>query len=129
MLIRFHGRTAARGVGQAIAHSLAGGSAYVFACDLDEVVPIVGCLNGVVEIIAAKVDVTDETSIAEVVREAGGTTDIFICVAGGVRRQKRRSRPASWRPARLRAAVKRLVARVLCSRQQHRHAPHGRSMQ
>jgi 3-oxoacyl-[acyl-carrier protein] reductase len=97
MLIRFDGRTAivagaARGIGQAIARSLASDGARVFACDLlvDEVVPIAGRLNGAGEIIAAKVDVTDETSIAEVVREAGGIAEILVYVAGGVRGQKRR---------------------------------------
>jgi 3-oxoacyl-[acyl-carrier protein] reductase len=98
MLIRFDGRTAivagaARGIGQAIARSLASDGARVFACDLlvDEVVPIAGHLNGAGEIIAIKVDVTDETSIAEVVRKAGGTADILVYVAGGVCGQKRRA--------------------------------------
>jgi 3-oxoacyl-[acyl-carrier protein] reductase len=41
------------------------------------------------EIIAARVDVTDESSIAEVVRAAAGT-DILVYVAGGVRGQRPR---------------------------------------
>jgi 3-oxoacyl-[acyl-carrier protein] reductase len=97
MLIRFDGRTAivagaARGIGQAIARSLASDGARVFACDLlvDELVPIAGRLNGGGEIIAAKVDVTDESSIAEIVRKAGGSADILVYVAGGVRGQKPR---------------------------------------
>jgi 3-oxoacyl-[acyl-carrier protein] reductase len=96
MLIRFDGCTAivagaARGIGQAIARSLASDDARVFACDLlvDGVFPILGRLNGAREIIAAKVDVNDETSIAEVVHEAGGTADVLVYVAGGVRGQKR----------------------------------------
>jgi len=97
MLIRFDGRTAivagaARGIGQAIARSLASYGARVLACDLlvDEIVPIAGRLNGGGEIIAAKVDVTDETSIADIVRKAGGVADILVYVAGGVRGQKPR---------------------------------------
>ena len=97
MLIRFDGRTvivagAARGIGQAIARSRASDCARVFARDLlvDEVVPIAGRLNGAGEIIAAKVGVTDETSMAEVVREAGGAADILAYVAGGVHGQTRR---------------------------------------
>jgi 3-oxoacyl-[acyl-carrier protein] reductase len=88
MLIRFDGCTPAKGVGQAIARSLAGAGDCVF--DLDEVVPIAARLNGAGKIIAAKVDVTDETSIAEVVRGAGDTTDILVYVAGGARGQARR---------------------------------------
>ena len=96
MLIRFDGRTAivagaARDIGQAIARPLASDRARVFACDLlvDEVVRIAGRLNGAGEIIAAKIDLTGETAIAEVVRAAGGTADILVYVAGGVRGQKR----------------------------------------
>jgi 3-oxoacyl-[acyl-carrier protein] reductase len=97
MLIRFDGRTAivagaARGIGQAIARSLASDGARVLACDLlvDELVPLAGCLNGGGEIIAAKVDVTDESSIADIIRKAGGAADILVYVAGGVRGQKPR---------------------------------------
>jgi 3-oxoacyl-[acyl-carrier protein] reductase len=95
MLIRFDGRTAivagaARGIGQAIARSLANDGARVFACDLlvDEIVPIAGRVNEAGEIIAAEVDVTDESSIADLVRAAGGSADILVYVAGGVRGQK-----------------------------------------
>ena len=94
MLIRFDGRTAivagaARGIGQAIARSLASDGARVIACDLlvDELKAIAGRVDGGGEIIAAKVDVTDENSIGEVVRSAGAT-DILVYVAGGVRGQK-----------------------------------------
>jgi 3-oxoacyl-[acyl-carrier protein] reductase len=96
MLIRFDGRTAivagaARGIGQTIARSLANDGARVVACDLlvDDLAPIAGRVDGGGEIIAARVDVTDEASIAEVVRIAGGA-DILVYVAGGVRGQRPR---------------------------------------
>jgi 3-oxoacyl-[acyl-carrier protein] reductase len=96
MLIRFDGRTAivagaARGIGQTIARSLASDGARVIACDLlvDELAAIAGRVEGGGEIIAARVDVTDESSIAEVVRAAAGT-DILVYVAGGVRGQRPR---------------------------------------
>jgi 3-oxoacyl-[acyl-carrier protein] reductase len=96
MLIRFDGRTAivagaARGIGQTIARSLANDGARVVACDLlvDDLAPIAGHVDGGGEIIAAKVDVTDEASITEVVRTAGGA-DILVYVAGGVRGQRPR---------------------------------------
>jgi 3-oxoacyl-[acyl-carrier protein] reductase len=96
MLIRFDGRTAlvagaARGIGQIIARSLASDGARVFACDLlvDELKAVAGRVEGGGEIIATGVDVTDEGSIAEVVRTAGGA-DILVYVAGGVRGQKPR---------------------------------------
>jgi 3-oxoacyl-[acyl-carrier protein] reductase len=97
MLIRFDGRTAivagaARGIGQAIARSLANDGARVVACDLlvDDLVPVAGGVDGAGEIIAAKVDVTDEASIAGIIREASGAADILVYVAGGVRGQKPR---------------------------------------
>jgi 3-oxoacyl-[acyl-carrier protein] reductase len=93
MLIRFDGRTAivagaARGIGQTIARSLANDGARVIACDLlvDDLAALAGRVDGGGEIIAAKVDVTNEASIAEVVRTAGGA-DILVYVAGGVRGQ------------------------------------------
>jgi len=96
MLIRFDGRTAivagaARGIGQAIARALASDGARVIACDLlvDELAAIAGGVDGGGEIIAAGVDVSDESSIAEVARAAGGT-DILVYVAGGVRGQRPR---------------------------------------
>ena len=96
MLIRFDGRTAivagaARGIGQTIARSLANDGAHVIACDLlvDDLAPIAGRVEGGGEIIAAKVDVTNEASIAEVVHTAGGA-DILVYVAGGVRGQRPR---------------------------------------
>src|SRR5215472_1037445 len=96
MLIRFDGRTAivagaARGIGQTIARSLAADGARVIACDLlvDALAPLAGRVDGGGDIIASGVDVTDEASIAEVVRSAGGA-DILVYVAGGVRGQKPR---------------------------------------
>src|SRR4030095_2923355 len=96
MLIRFDGRTAivagaARGIGQTIARSLANDGARVIACDLlvDDLAGLAGRVDGGGEIIAAKVDVTNEASIAEIVRMAGGA-DILVYVAGGVRGQRPR---------------------------------------
>ncbi|MBL8568402.1 MAG: SDR family oxidoreductase [Phreatobacter sp.] len=96
MLIRFDGQTAivagaARGIGQSIARSLASDGARVVACDLlvDQLQAIAGPVAGGGEIIAAKVDVTDEASIAAVVATAGAP-DIAVYVAGGVRGQKPR---------------------------------------
>jgi 3-oxoacyl-[acyl-carrier protein] reductase len=94
MLIRFDGRTAivagaARGIGQTIARALAADGARVVACDLlvDALTPLAGRVEGGGEIIVSTVDVTDETSIAEVAQAAGGV-DILVYVAGGVRGQK-----------------------------------------
>src|ERR1700744_2429715 len=94
MLIRFDGRTAivagaAHGIGQAIARSLANDGARVIACDLllDDIVPLAGPVDGGGEIITMKGDVTDEASIAEVIRDAG-SSDILVYVAGGVRGQR-----------------------------------------
>ena len=96
MLIRFDGQTAivagaARGIGQAIARSLAADGARVVACDLlvEELEPLAGPVEGGGEIIAAKVDATDEASLAAVVATAG-RPDIAVYVAGGVRGQKPR---------------------------------------
>lgn len=52
-------------------------------CLSSEAVPIADRLNGAGETI---VDVTDETCIVEVVREAGGTADILVYVVGLHRR-------------------------------------------
>src|SRR4029434_6845835 len=96
MLIRFDGRTAivagaARGTGQTIARSLANDGARFIACDLlvDDLAGLAGRVDGGGEIIAAKVDVTNEASIAEIVRMAGGA-DTLVYVAGGVRGQRPR---------------------------------------
>jgi NAD(P)-dependent dehydrogenase (short-subunit alcohol dehydrogenase family) len=144
MLIRFDGRTAivagaARGIGRTIARSLANDGARVVACDLlvDDLTPIAGRVDGGGEIIAAKVDVTDEASIAEVVRTAGDA-DILVYVAGGVRGQ--RPRPLEEVSAddfdaivdankpRLRAAVEQLAGRVPRQFRQHDcDAAHGRA--
>jgi 3-oxoacyl-[acyl-carrier protein] reductase len=95
MLIRFDGRTAivagcARGIGQSIARSFANDGARVIACDLllDDIAPLAGAVEGGGEIITARIDVTDEASIADVVRLAGGDVDILVYVAGGVRGQR-----------------------------------------
>src|SRR3984893_12573681 len=96
MLIRFDGRTAivagaARGIGQTIARSLANDGARVIACDLlvDDLAALAGRVDGGGEIHAARVDVTNEASIAEVAGTAGGA-DILVYVAGGVRGQRPR---------------------------------------
>src|ERR1700759_5141430 len=85
------GAGAARGIGQTIARALAADGARVIACDLlaEQLAPLKRRVEGGGEIITAAVDVTDETSIAEVVRSAGGA-DILVYVAGGVRGQKPR---------------------------------------
>src|ERR1700724_3110705 len=94
MLIRFDGRTAivagaARGIGATIARTPANDGARVIACDLlvDDLAALAGRADGGGEIIAAKVDVTNEASIAEVAPTAGGA-DILVYVAGGARGQK-----------------------------------------
>jgi 3-oxoacyl-[acyl-carrier protein] reductase len=96
MLIRFDGRTAivagaARGIGQTIARSLASDGARVIACDLlvDDLASLAGRVEGGGAIVAAKIDVTSEASIADVMRTAG-SPDILVYVAGGVRGQKPR---------------------------------------
>ena len=95
MLIRFDGRKvivagAARGIGQAIARSLAADGAEVFACDLmaEALQPLAGPVEGGGSIHAVSVDVTDEASIAQVVAATGTGADILVYVAGGVRGQK-----------------------------------------
>ncbi|QCK86446.1 SDR family oxidoreductase [Phreatobacter aquaticus] len=95
MLIRFDGRKvivagAARGIGQAIARSLAADGAEVFACDLmvEALEPLAGPVEGGGSIRPLAVDVTDEASIARVVEATGGRADILVYVAGGVRGQK-----------------------------------------
>lgn len=97
MLIRFDGKTAivagaARGIGQAITRSLAADGAEVFACDLltEALEPLTGktATGGAVH--ALPVDVTDEASIRAVIEAAGGTVDILVYVAGGVRGQRPR---------------------------------------
>lgn len=95
MLIRFDRRKiivagAARGIGQAIARSLAADGAEVFACDLmvEALEPLAGKVEGGGSIRPLAVDVTDEASIARVVEATGGDADILVYVAGGVRGQK-----------------------------------------
>jgi 3-oxoacyl-[acyl-carrier protein] reductase len=95
MLIRFDERKiivagAARGIGQAIARSLAADGAEVFACDLmvEALEPLAGKVEGGGSIRPLAVDVTDEASIARVVEATGGDADILVYVAGGVRGQK-----------------------------------------
>jgi 3-oxoacyl-[acyl-carrier protein] reductase len=80
---------AARGIGRAIAEAFATCGAQVWACDLllDEVAAFAGpAATGGGVIHAMKVDVTDTTSIAEVVA-AASAPDILVYAAGGVRGQ------------------------------------------
>lgn len=97
MQIRFDGQSvivagAARGIGRAIAEAFADEGAQVYACDvlLGEVEAFAGARAGGGAIHALPVDVTDELSIAAVVKAAqagSGRVDALIYVAGGVRGQ------------------------------------------
>ena len=87
MPIRFDGDTAivaaaAGGIGQAIARSRVTVPSPA-TCLSTGNHSNCGRLNGVGEIIAVKVDVTGETPIAELVREAGGPADVLVYRAGG----------------------------------------------
>jgi 3-oxoacyl-[acyl-carrier protein] reductase len=84
MLIRFDGKTvvvagAARGIGRAIVRAFASDGALVVACDR-----LVGEIEPGERIKALAVDVTDPTSVASVVTQAGGRVDVLVYVAGGV---------------------------------------------
>ena len=106
MDIRFDGKTvvvagAARGIGRAIARAFAADGASVLACDR-----LVGEIEPSDRIKALAVDVTDPSSIDAVVAQAGGTIDVLVYVAGGIRGQKqkpledvsRRTSTRSWTP-------------------------------
>jgi 3-oxoacyl-[acyl-carrier protein] reductase len=96
MLIGFEGKRvivagAARGIGQAIAQAFAERGAEVIACDrlLDEVERFaaeVSPAGGSIH--PAYVDVADKTSIEAIVRQAGGTIDVLVYVAGGISGQR-----------------------------------------
>lgn len=96
MLITFEGKRvivagAARGIGHAIAVAFAENGGTVTACDrlVDEVEKFAGPVkSGVIR--AARVDVTDKTSIAAVVEAAGGPIDVLVYVAGGIRGQRQK---------------------------------------
>ena len=95
MLITYQGKRvivagAARGIGQAIAVAFAENGADVSACDrlVDEVKSFAGPAKGGGIVHAAEVDVTDKPSIEAVVAAAGGTIDVLVYVAGGIRGQK-----------------------------------------
>ena len=95
MLISFEGKRvivagAGRGIGQAIAIAFAESGAAVIACDRlsREVEHLAGpAKSGGGMIRAAKVDVTDKASVEAVVAQAGGTVDVLVYVAGGIRGQ------------------------------------------
>jgi 3-oxoacyl-[acyl-carrier protein] reductase len=98
MDIQFEGKRvlvtgAARGIGRAICEAFAADGAAVVATDVNlaELEPLrnstIAKRGG--SIITARLDVTDEDSISEVVAEQGGEFDIFVHVAGGVLGQKR----------------------------------------
>jgi NAD(P)-dependent dehydrogenase (short-subunit alcohol dehydrogenase family) len=95
MLITYQGKRvivagAARGIGHAIAVAFAENGGDVTACDrlVDEVKSFAGPAKGGGTIRAAEVDVTDKPSIEAVVAAAGGTIDVLVYVAGGIRGQK-----------------------------------------
>ena len=96
MLITFEGKRvlvagAARGIGHGIAVAFAENGAEVIACDrlFEEVEQFAGPAKaGGGAIRSAKVDVTDKPSIDAVVAQAGGTIDVLVYVAGGIRGQR-----------------------------------------
>ena len=96
MLITFEGKRvivagAARGIGHAIAVAFAENGGKVTACDrlFEEVEHYAGpAKTGGGTIRAAKVDVTDKPSIDAVVAQAGGSIDVLVYVAGGIRGQR-----------------------------------------
>src|SRR6185295_19478636 len=98
MLITFEGKRvivagAARGIGHAIAAAFAENGGEVTACDrlFEELEHFAGpAKSGGGTIRAAKVDVTDKASIEAVVAQAGGTIDVLVYVAGGIRGQKQK---------------------------------------
>ena len=97
MLITYQGKRvivagAARGIGHAIAVAFAENGGEVTACDrlVDEVKSFGGPAAGGGTIHAAAVDVTDKPSIEAVVAAAGGTIDVLVYVAGGIRGQRPR---------------------------------------
>jgi len=92
MLITYQGKRvivagAARGIGHAIAVAFADNGGEVTACDrlVDEVKSFAGPAKGGGTVHAAAVDVTDKPSIEAVVAAAGGTIDVLVYVAGGIR--------------------------------------------
>lgn len=98
MDIQFEGKRvlvtgAARGIGRAICEAFAADGATVVATDVNlaELEPLrdstIAKRGG--SISTARLDVTDENGIAELVAEHGGAFDIFVHVAGGVLGQKR----------------------------------------
>src|SRR5436305_987855 len=96
MLITFEGKRvivagAARGIGHAIAVAFAENGGEVTACDrlFEEVDHFVGpAKSGGGIIRAARVDVTDKASVQAVIAQAGGTIDVLVYVAGGIRGQR-----------------------------------------
>ena len=97
MLITFEGKRvivagAARGIGHAIAVAFAENGGDVIACDrlLEEVEKFAGPAKAGGAIRAAKVDVTDKTSVEAVVAQAGDAVDVLVYVAGGIRGQRPR---------------------------------------
>src|SRR5205085_11408090 len=96
MLITFEGKRvivagAARGIGHAIAVAFAENGGDVTACDrlFEEVERFAGpAKSGGGTIRAAKVNVTDKASVEAVVTEAGGSVDVLVYVAGGIRGQR-----------------------------------------
>lgn len=98
MLITYQGKRvivagAARGIGHAIAVAFAENGGTVTACDVlvEEIEGFAGPVSkGGGAIHPAWVDVTDLKSIESVVAGAGGTIDVLVYVAGGIRGQKQK---------------------------------------
>ncbi|MBU2326641.1 MAG: SDR family oxidoreductase [Alphaproteobacteria bacterium] len=98
MDIQFEGKRvlvtgAARGIGRAICEAFAADGAIVVATDVNlaELEPLrTGTAAGRGgSIVTARLDVTDEDSIAALVAKQAGEFDVFVHVAGGVLGQKR----------------------------------------
>jgi 3-oxoacyl-[acyl-carrier protein] reductase len=98
MLITFEGKRvivagAARGIGHAIAVAFAENGGTVTACDLlvEGIADIAGpAKTGSGTVHPAWVDVIDLRSVEAVVAGAGGTIDVLVYVAGGIRGQSQK---------------------------------------
>lgn len=98
MDIQFEGKRvlvtgAARGIGRAICEAFAADGAAVLATDVNlaelELLQQDTIAKRGGSIVTARLDVTDEDSIARLVEKQGADFDIFVHVAGGVLGQKR----------------------------------------
>jgi 3-oxoacyl-[acyl-carrier protein] reductase len=95
---------AARGIGRAITEAFAERGGEVWAADIlvEEVAALAGSAQeGSGKIHAARVDVADATSVADLLKAIGHTIDVLVYVAGGVRGQTAKPvdevSPDDWR--------------------------------